>query len=82
MMIVVPVAAVPYVVQFPAAFIGLPAVFAVFLDRHPQIVFGFVNIAITPFVRPCGQGRANQANDRQQGYAKNSDGTSHFAFSF
>jgi hypothetical protein len=65
-MIVVPVAAVPDVVEFAAALIGLFAVLAMLFDGDPQIVFCLVNVPVTPFVRPCGQGRANQANYRQQ----------------
>jgi hypothetical protein len=65
-MIVMPVAAVPDVVEFAAALICLFAVLAMLFDGDPQIIFCLVNVTVTSFVRPCGQGRANQANHRQQ----------------
>ncbi|MGA9471708.1 MAG: hypothetical protein WBV36_04545, partial [Terriglobales bacterium] len=52
--VVVPVAAMPYVIEFATAFVGLFAVFAVLLDSDTQIFFGLMNIAITSFVRPRG----------------------------
>ena len=80
--VVVPIAAVSYLVELATAFFGLPAMFAVLLDGHAQIVFSPVKISLTFSFCPRRQGRANQADDRQQGYAKNSEGTSHFDFSF
>lgn len=78
-MILMPVATMSHVVELAAAFISLFAVFAVLLDGHPQIVFRLVNVTVTSLIRPRGQRRADQANHCQQGYAKNSDGTSHIA---
>jgi hypothetical protein len=82
LMVVVPVAAVSYVIEFATAFVGLFAVLAVLIDGDAQIVFGLVNISLTSILSPRGQGRTNQADDCQQGYTKNSDSTSHLAFSF
>lgn len=81
-MLLMPVATMSHIFEFMTAFFGLPAVFAVLLDGDAQIVFRFVNIPFTSGFRECGQGRANQADERQQSYAKNSDGTSHFDLSF
>jgi hypothetical protein len=81
-MILMPVAAMSHVFEFLAAFLGLSAVLAVFVDGDSQIFFRFVNIALTPILCARGQGRTDQANQRQQGYAKNSDSTSHFASPF
>jgi hypothetical protein len=78
-MILMPVATMSHIVEFVTAFIGLSAVFAVFLDGDPQIVFRLVDIAVTSILCPRGQGRTDQADQSQQGYAKNSDCTSHFA---
>ena len=54
-MIFVPVAAVPDIIEFTAAFFGLPAVLAMLLNGYPQVFFGLVNIAITSFIRARGQ---------------------------
>jgi hypothetical protein len=71
-----------HIVELVAALFCLPAMLAVFLDRDTQIVFRPVNVPLTSGFRACGEGRTDQADQRQQGYAKNPDGTSHIAFSF
>lgn len=52
-MVFVPVAAAPHLVELVAPFVGLPAVFAMSLDRIVQFVFRPVDIplaSLMPFV--------------------------------
>jgi hypothetical protein len=81
-MFLMPMAAMSHVFELVTPFISLSTVLAVFFDGDAEIVFRFVNISLASCFRTGGQGRTDQADQRQQGYAKNPDGTSHIAFSF
>jgi hypothetical protein len=73
MMVIVTVAAVSHIVALPTPLFSLRAVLTMFCNCIAQPVFGFVNVPVTPVLRPRGQGRTDQADDRQQGNAENSD---------
>jgi hypothetical protein len=72
-----------YFFELLAAFVGLSAFLAVALDGVAQPVFCLVNLSFTSFVPvvsvvgPCGEGRAHQSDDRQQGNAESSNHASH-----
>jgi hypothetical protein len=80
---VVVVAALPLrFFEFMAALARLFAVLAVAAHCVAQLIFRLVNTPFTSavsvsIVRPCREGRAHQADDRQQCNAKNSDDASH-----
>jgi hypothetical protein len=70
----------PCLFEFLTTLVCLPASLAVPLDRVAQFIFCLVNAPFTAFVvivRPHGEGRTYQADNRQQCYAKNSDSPSH-----
>jgi hypothetical protein len=85
--VMVPVAVVAattlYFFELLVPLVGLSAVFAVALDRVTQFVFRLVNLSLTSFVSvvsvlgPCREGRAYQADNRQQGNAEYSEGATH-----
>ncbi|HTR23591.1 MAG TPA: hypothetical protein VMI10_06370 [Terriglobales bacterium] len=45
-------AAMPHFLEFVTAFLGLPAMLTMLFDRDSQVLFRFVNIALTSFVLP------------------------------